>query len=80
MQVGGLGLVLRPQGFDIGARLTEIMLLGCVSLRVGKTIDPAGVADLLNWGFLVDDGPPAVVLQKDGSLLAGWRYRVETGR
>jgi type IV secretion system protein VirB4 len=37
--------------------------------------EPAGVADLLNWGFLVDDGPPAVVLQKDGSLLAGWRYR-----
>ncbi|HEV2695244.1 MAG TPA: gfo/Idh/MocA family oxidoreductase, partial [Verrucomicrobiae bacterium] len=25
--------------FDIGARLTEIMLLGCVSLRVGKTIE-----------------------------------------
>lgn len=36
---------------------------------------PAGVADLLNWGFLVDDGPPAIVLQKDGSLLGGWRYR-----
>src|SRR2546426_5428023 len=32
---------------------------------------PAGLADLLNWGFRVDDG---VVLQKDGSLLAGWRY------
>src|SRR5438874_121373 len=30
-----------------------------------------GVADLLNWGFMVDDG---VVLQKDGSLLAGWQY------
>ena len=30
-----------------------------------------GVADLLNWAFMVDDG---VVLQKDGSLLAGWRY------
>jgi hypothetical protein len=25
--------------FDIGSRLTEIMLLGCVSLRVGKTIE-----------------------------------------
>ena len=25
--------------FDIGARLTEIMLLGCVSLRVGKKIE-----------------------------------------
>jgi type IV secretion/conjugal transfer VirB4 family ATPase len=34
--------------------------------------EPRGLADLLNWGFMVDDG---VVLQKDGSLLAGWRYR-----
>lgn len=31
-----------------------------------------GVADLLNWSHLVDDG---VVLCKDGSLLAGWFYR-----
>lgn len=31
-----------------------------------------GVADVLNWAFMVDDG---VVLQKDGSLLAGWRYQ-----
>jgi type IV secretory pathway VirB4 component len=31
-----------------------------------------GVADLLNWAFMVDDG---VILQKDGSLLAGWRYQ-----
>jgi type IV secretion system protein TrbE len=31
-----------------------------------------GVADLLGWAFMVGDG---VVLQKDGSLLAGWRYR-----
>lgn len=34
--------------------------------------EPAGLADLLGWGFLVADG---VVLQKDGSFLAGWRYR-----
>ena len=34
--------------------------------------DPAGLADLLQWSFLVDDG---VVLQKDGALLAGFRYR-----
>jgi type IV secretion system protein VirB4 len=34
-------------------------------------VSPAGLADLLNWAFMVDDG---VVLQKDGSLLAGWRY------
>lgn len=33
---------------------------------------PAGLADRLLWGFMVDDG---VILQKDGSLLAGWRYR-----
>ena len=34
--------------------------------------EPAGLADLLNWAFLVADG---VVLQKDGALLAGFRYR-----
>jgi type IV secretion system protein TrbE len=34
--------------------------------------EPADPADLLNWGFLVDRG---VVLMKDGSFLAGWRYR-----
>lgn len=34
--------------------------------------EPADTADLLNWGFLVDRG---VVLTKDGSFLAGWRYR-----
>ncbi len=33
--------------------------------------EPAGLADLLAWGFLVG---PGVVLQKDGSLLAGFRY------
>ncbi len=31
-----------------------------------------GMADLLNWAALVDDG---VVLGKDGSLLAGFFYR-----
>src|ERR1041384_1811997 len=34
-------------------------------------VAPAGLADLVNWAFMVDDG---VVLQKDGSLLAGWGY------
>ena len=34
--------------------------------------EPAGLADELTWAFLVDDG---VVLQKDGALLAGFRYR-----
>jgi type IV secretion system protein VirB4 len=33
--------------------------------------EPVGLADLLGWGFLVADG---VVLQKDGSLLAGFQY------
>jgi type IV secretion/conjugal transfer VirB4 family ATPase len=34
--------------------------------------EPATLSDELNWGFLVDDG---VILQKDGALLAGFRYR-----
>jgi len=33
-----------------------------------------GLADLLNWAALIDDG---VVLCKDGSLLAGWSFRGE---
>lgn len=32
----------------------------------------AGLSDLLNWAALIDDG---IILQKDGSLLAGWYYR-----
>ena len=39
-------------------------------LREHRT-EPGGVADLLNWGFMVDDG---VILQKDGSLVGGWTY------
>src|SRR2546423_13938330 len=34
-------------------------------------VAPAGLADLGNWAFLAADG---AALQKDGSLLAGWRY------
>jgi type IV secretion system protein VirB4 len=34
--------------------------------------EPAGLADQLGWAFMVEDG---IVLQKDGSFLAGWRYR-----
>lgn len=34
--------------------------------------EPAGLADLLGWAFLVDEG---VVLCKDGALLAGFGYR-----
>src|SRR5579862_6376461 len=33
---------------------------------------PRGVADLLNWAFMVDDG---VILQKDGALLSAFAYR-----
>ena len=33
---------------------------------------PTGLADLLLWFGLVDDG---IVLQRDGSLLAAWQYR-----
>jgi Type IV secretory pathway, VirB4 components len=32
----------------------------------------AGLADLLNWAALIDDG---IVQGKDGGLLAGWYYR-----
>lgn len=34
--------------------------------------EPAGLADELQRAFVVDDG---VVLQKDGALVAGFRYR-----
>src|ERR1700694_2597718 len=44
---------------------------GLKNLREHRS-EPRGLADLLNWAFMVDDG---VILQKDGSLLAGWRYR-----
>ena len=33
---------------------------------------PSGLADLLLWFGLVDDG---IVMQRDGSLLAAWQYR-----
>lgn len=44
---------------------------GLARLREHRT-EAHGLADLLNWAFMVDDG---VVLQKDSSLIAGWRYR-----
>lgn len=44
---------------------------GLKNLREHRS-EPRGLADLLNWAFMVDDG---VILQKDGSLLAGWKYR-----
>jgi type IV secretion system protein TrbE len=33
---------------------------------------PVGVADLLSWAFMVDDG---VILEKDGALLSAFSYR-----
>lgn len=54
-------------GFGAGAGACK--LLG--RLREHRT-EPAGLDDLLGWGFLVEEG---VVLQKDGSLMAGWQYR-----
>jgi type IV secretion system protein TrbE len=44
---------------------------GLGHLREHRTA-PAGLADLVTWAFMVEDG---IILQKDGSLLAGWRYR-----
>jgi len=60
--------------------LTSLALGGLTTYAAGRGLnrlredrtEPSGVADLLNWGFMVDDG---VILQKDGSLLAGWRFR-----
>lgn len=60
--------------FSIGLGVGAVASRAARRLREHRT-EPAGVADLLNWGFVVDAGPPAVILQKDGSLLAGWRYR-----
>lgn len=34
--------------------------------------EPAGLADELNWGFLVDEG---IVLMKDGAFLTAFQYR-----
>src|SRR5438105_2447757 len=59
---------------SLGAGAGALASRALARLREHRS-EPAGVADLLNWGFVVDDGPPAIVLQKDGSLLAGWRYR-----
>jgi type IV secretion system protein VirB4 len=49
-----------------GAAISRVV----TRLREHRT-EPAGLADLLGWGFLIDDG---VILQKDGSILAGFRY------
>ena len=55
---------------SFGAAAGAAAARGLVGLREHRTT-PRGLADLLNWAFMVDGG---VILQKDGSLLAGWRY------
>lgn len=50
-----------------GAGLVSLVSRGREERRA-----PQGLADLLNWAFLVDDG---VILLKDGALMAAFRYR-----
>ena len=57
--------------FTVGVGVGALALRGATALREHRP-HPASLADLLGWGFLVDEG---VVLQKDGALLAAWRYR-----
>jgi type IV secretion system protein VirB4 len=60
--------------------LVSLTLGGITACAAGRGLkrlrehrsESRGLADLLNWAFMVDDG---VILQKDGSLLAGWKYR-----
>ncbi|HXB23582.1 MAG TPA: hypothetical protein VNV25_02510 [Gemmatimonadaceae bacterium] len=54
----------------LGAVIGVSAGLGVQRLREHRT-EARGLADLLQWGFSVDDG---VVLQKDGSLLSAWSY------
>jgi type IV secretion system protein VirB4 len=65
-----LDVVALSVGLGAGALASRVVS----GLREHRS-EPACLADLLNWGFMIDDGPPAVVLQKDGSLVAGWSYR-----
>ncbi|MDR1613848.1 MAG: conjugal transfer protein TrbE [Planctomycetota bacterium] len=59
-----------------GLLLVSILILQArdnlfAKLRRHRSQDP-GVADLLNWAAVVDDG---VILNKNGSLTASWLYR-----
>lgn len=56
---------------SLGIATGSAAALGFGRLRRGRAV-PAGLADLLLWGFMVEEG---IVLQTDGSLLAGFRYR-----
>ena len=60
-----------PLSLAVGGLAGVAAARGVARTREHRTA-ARGLADLLSWGFMVDDG---VVLQKDGSLLAGWRYR-----
>jgi type IV secretion system protein TrbE len=55
--------------FGTGLGLSATMVAD--SLRTYRR-EPGDPADVLNWAFLV---APGVILMKDGSFLAGWRYR-----
>ncbi|MDT0632950.1 hypothetical protein [Rubrivirga litoralis] len=62
-----MSLLALSAGLTAGA----LAMKGLDALREHRR-EPAALADLLGWGFLVDDG---VVLLKDGSFLCGWEYR-----
>lgn len=64
-------------GFSLCGLLLVIVLVG--QARQGRFANmsryrskEAGVADLLNWAAVIDDG---VILNKNGSLMAAWIYR-----
>ncbi|CAN5262455.1 conjugal transfer protein TrbE [soil metagenome] len=63
--------MIDPISLVLGAGGALAAYKGLQSTREHRS-EPAGIADLLLWGFMVDDG---TVLQKDGSFLAGWQYR-----
>src|SRR5574338_606592 len=66
----------RPKMID-PISVTVGATVGCVAAAAVRgtrehRAEPRGLSDLLNWAFLVGEG---VVLQKDGALLAAFRYR-----
>lgn len=63
--------MLEPLSLLVGGA-TGVLATAVVRRNREDRPAPATLADELNWAFLVDDG---VILQKDGALLAGFRYR-----
>jgi type IV secretion system protein VirB4 len=61
----------------VSLALGSVLGAGLASL-IGRSREdratPIGLADVLQWGFLADGPERAVILNKDGALLAGWRY------